>query len=247
MTYEIVTGTRPYETSGKTLDDVLEMVLETEPTRPSAIRSGDDTPGAAPVSSRATQRRSRRRRPQGDEQTSRTAIRFGGRVGRRSRALPDRPPGCGARAVVWIPTASNGGPQPVGRDDCGGSGRGDSCGARCRVVAAERRRSVADPGRTTVCRNAAAGQYPHLQDSRRDCSARGVDTCTADDRYARHWRTSNVSRPNLRVTSRSISSFPVPTDRSVSFREIPIPPTWATGKKRSSSMRRRVVWRCRSV
>ena len=48
VTYEIVTGTRPYETSGKTLDDVLEMVLETEPTRPSAIRSGDDTRARPP-------------------------------------------------------------------------------------------------------------------------------------------------------------------------------------------------------
>ena len=48
LTYEIVTGARPYETSGKTLDDVLEMVLETEPTRPSAIRSDDDTRARPP-------------------------------------------------------------------------------------------------------------------------------------------------------------------------------------------------------
>jgi serine/threonine protein kinase len=47
LTYEVVTGLRPYDTSGKTLDQVLDLVLNTEPARPSAavsdarIASGD--------------------------------------------------------------------------------------------------------------------------------------------------------------------------------------------------------------
>jgi eukaryotic-like serine/threonine-protein kinase len=39
LTYEVVTGVRPYDTSGKTLEEVLELVLDTDPTRPSAMRS----------------------------------------------------------------------------------------------------------------------------------------------------------------------------------------------------------------
>lgn len=41
LTYEVVTGVRPYDTSGKTLDEVLDLVLDTDPTRPSAMRSPD--------------------------------------------------------------------------------------------------------------------------------------------------------------------------------------------------------------
>ena len=43
LAYEVVTGVRPYDTSGKTLDEVLEMVLETEPSRPSAATRGGVT------------------------------------------------------------------------------------------------------------------------------------------------------------------------------------------------------------
>jgi eukaryotic-like serine/threonine-protein kinase len=53
LTYEVVTGVRPYDTSGKTLDQVLEMVLETEPSRPSAAREPAAPSGDAPAYSRA--------------------------------------------------------------------------------------------------------------------------------------------------------------------------------------------------
>jgi serine/threonine protein kinase len=39
LTYEAVTGVRPYDTTGKTIEEVLELVLDTDPTRPSATRS----------------------------------------------------------------------------------------------------------------------------------------------------------------------------------------------------------------
>jgi serine/threonine protein kinase/tetratricopeptide (TPR) repeat protein len=42
VTYEIVTGKKPYDTAGKTMDQVLSLVLDTEPTRPSAIASTTD-------------------------------------------------------------------------------------------------------------------------------------------------------------------------------------------------------------
>jgi non-specific serine/threonine protein kinase/serine/threonine-protein kinase len=37
LLYELLTGRRPYETEGKALDEVLRLVLETEPARPSAL------------------------------------------------------------------------------------------------------------------------------------------------------------------------------------------------------------------
>ncbi len=52
LTYEVVTGVRPYDTSGKTLDQILEMVLETEPSRPSAASEGAPR-GDGPAYSRA--------------------------------------------------------------------------------------------------------------------------------------------------------------------------------------------------
>jgi eukaryotic-like serine/threonine-protein kinase len=52
LTYEVVTGVRPYDTSGKTLDQVLEMVIETEPSRPSAAGEAA-SPGDAPAYSPA--------------------------------------------------------------------------------------------------------------------------------------------------------------------------------------------------
>jgi eukaryotic-like serine/threonine-protein kinase len=42
VTYEVVTGKKPYDTAGKTLDEVLSLVLDTDPTRPSAIVSSVD-------------------------------------------------------------------------------------------------------------------------------------------------------------------------------------------------------------
>jgi non-specific serine/threonine protein kinase/serine/threonine-protein kinase len=36
LAYEVIAGVRPYDTSGKTLDQVLDIVLETEPVRPSS-------------------------------------------------------------------------------------------------------------------------------------------------------------------------------------------------------------------
>ena len=42
LVYEVVTGVRPYDTSGRPLDQVLEIVLHTEAVRPSAAK-GDTT------------------------------------------------------------------------------------------------------------------------------------------------------------------------------------------------------------
>jgi non-specific serine/threonine protein kinase/serine/threonine-protein kinase len=50
LTYEILTGGRPYETSGKTLDDMLDMVVETEPVRPSATQSARAAEQTVPYS-----------------------------------------------------------------------------------------------------------------------------------------------------------------------------------------------------
>ena len=38
LAYEVLAGTRPYETTGKPLDQVLEIVLDTDPARPSTAR-----------------------------------------------------------------------------------------------------------------------------------------------------------------------------------------------------------------
>lgn len=43
LLYEIVTGERPYETAGQTLDAVVKLVVDTQPSRPSAPRAGGDT------------------------------------------------------------------------------------------------------------------------------------------------------------------------------------------------------------
>lgn len=41
LLYELVTGAKPYETTGRPLDDVLRIVLEREPVRPSAVPGVD--------------------------------------------------------------------------------------------------------------------------------------------------------------------------------------------------------------
>jgi len=43
LLYEMATGERPYETAGRTLDAVVRIVVDTEPSRPSAPRTGGDT------------------------------------------------------------------------------------------------------------------------------------------------------------------------------------------------------------
>jgi tetratricopeptide (TPR) repeat protein len=43
LLYEMVTGERPYETAGQTLDAVVKLVVDTQPSRPSAPRAGGDT------------------------------------------------------------------------------------------------------------------------------------------------------------------------------------------------------------
>ena len=43
LLYEVVTGERPYETAGQTLDAVVKLVVDTQPSRPSAPRTGGDT------------------------------------------------------------------------------------------------------------------------------------------------------------------------------------------------------------
>lgn len=40
MLYELLAGKRPYETAGRTVDEVIDIVLHRDPIRPSAIRSG---------------------------------------------------------------------------------------------------------------------------------------------------------------------------------------------------------------
>jgi len=42
LTYEIATGLRPYETHGKALDEVLDLVVKTNPPRPSTARARAD-------------------------------------------------------------------------------------------------------------------------------------------------------------------------------------------------------------
>ena len=42
--YELVAGVRPYDTQGQTLDRVLEIVMHTEPARPSAARAAESAP-----------------------------------------------------------------------------------------------------------------------------------------------------------------------------------------------------------
>jgi len=42
--YELVAGVRPYDTQGQTLDRMLEIVLHTEPPRPSASTADDSSP-----------------------------------------------------------------------------------------------------------------------------------------------------------------------------------------------------------
>jgi non-specific serine/threonine protein kinase/serine/threonine-protein kinase len=44
MLYELVSGKRPYETSGKTLDEIVAMAIQREPTRPSAAAAAAELP-----------------------------------------------------------------------------------------------------------------------------------------------------------------------------------------------------------
>jgi serine/threonine protein kinase/tetratricopeptide (TPR) repeat protein len=54
LLYEIVTGARPYETGGQTLDRIIALVVDREPARPSAAVSVSATPPAAmPAARRA--------------------------------------------------------------------------------------------------------------------------------------------------------------------------------------------------
>jgi non-specific serine/threonine protein kinase/serine/threonine-protein kinase len=50
LAYELLTGGRPYETADKTLDDVMELVVETEPVRPSAARPSRTADASVPYS-----------------------------------------------------------------------------------------------------------------------------------------------------------------------------------------------------
>jgi non-specific serine/threonine protein kinase/serine/threonine-protein kinase len=44
LLYELITGTRPYETAGQPLDTVIDLVVRTEPPRPSRAPAGADGP-----------------------------------------------------------------------------------------------------------------------------------------------------------------------------------------------------------
>jgi len=44
MLYELLTDAKPYETTGKPLDEVLRLVLERDPARPSGVTLADGTP-----------------------------------------------------------------------------------------------------------------------------------------------------------------------------------------------------------
>jgi serine/threonine protein kinase len=55
LAYEVLSGARPYDTTGKPLDQVLGIVLDTEPARPSTVRGGTlSDPHAPPVYSPGT-------------------------------------------------------------------------------------------------------------------------------------------------------------------------------------------------
>jgi serine/threonine protein kinase len=84
LLYEIAAGARPYDTSGQTLDHVLEMVLRTDVVR--------DVPGCQ---DRARTWRSRLKGDldaivEGDREGTRSTVQVGGRAGRRSGAIPRR-------------------------------------------------------------------------------------------------------------------------------------------------------------
>ena len=49
LSYEILAGIRPYETTGKPLDQVLEIVLDTQPSRPSTARLSTADGDAGPA------------------------------------------------------------------------------------------------------------------------------------------------------------------------------------------------------
>jgi non-specific serine/threonine protein kinase/serine/threonine-protein kinase len=53
LAYEVIAGVRPYDTAGKTLDQVLDIVLKTEPARPSSATGATGGDRAAPAYSRA--------------------------------------------------------------------------------------------------------------------------------------------------------------------------------------------------
>ena len=57
LTFEIVTGARPYDTTGKTLDEMLVLVLETGTPRPSATRPHAESDRADAPLNRDTDRR----------------------------------------------------------------------------------------------------------------------------------------------------------------------------------------------
>ncbi len=54
LAYEVITGRRPYETTGKTLDEVLDLVLHTQPARPSTTAANG--PDVSQVDRAATRR-----------------------------------------------------------------------------------------------------------------------------------------------------------------------------------------------
>ena len=176
------TGARPYETSGKTLDDVLEMVLETEPTRPSAT-------------ARATTRGRGRRIPHARLKGDLDAI-----VLKAMSKAAGRRYGSAGELADDLERFLTGRPVVAREPSIGYLLRRMAAGNRAAVAIAAAavvailaalgvalwQRSVAVQAQARAerrfRRNAPAGQCAHLQDSRRDCSARGVDACAADDR-----------------------------------------------------------------
>jgi serine/threonine protein kinase len=66
LLYEIITGTRPYETTGRPLDDVLSLIVDTQPTRPSAAVAAAAAADAATVAAGRTALPYDRQRLRGD-------------------------------------------------------------------------------------------------------------------------------------------------------------------------------------
>ncbi len=166
--YELVSGVRPYETSGLTLDRVLDVVVHTEPPRPSTAQA-------------TAARRHRRDRDEGDEQGCGPAVRFGRRAGRRRRPVSLRRAGARPRSVGLVCPAAAGRTQQNSRrgERAGAAGGRDNVGRG--VVAATGRAAGAGAGRAAVSRGPAAGQRPDLQGPRRRGAAGWIDASPPDN------------------------------------------------------------------
>ena len=164
LLYELLTDVRPYDTTAKTVDEILRHRRRREPPRPSArVGGGRDASALRPA---AAARRSRRHRAQGDEQRSGAALRVGPRARRRRHATSFGPAGARTRAVVRVCGGQAG--APASRGVCLGGCRVDgvAVGARSLALADADRRDGTQSGDAALQRRASARQHVDLQDSR---------------------------------------------------------------------------------